>query len=67
VTQLPYHENTITPHMTDYHAFRKIALGTPAIIIEVGFISLDRELLTTGADLVSDALVDGILCYLDSQ
>ncbi len=66
-TQLPYHENTITPHMTDYHAFREISLGTPAIIIEVGFMYLDRELLTTGADLLSGALVDGILCYLDSQ
>ncbi|MEZ4515422.1 MAG: N-acetylmuramoyl-L-alanine amidase [Chloroflexota bacterium] len=36
-TQLPYHANTITPHMTDYHAFREIARGVPAIIIETGF------------------------------
>ncbi len=64
-TQMPYHENTITPHMTDYHAFREIALGTPAIIIETGFINQDREMLTANADLVTQGLLNGILCYLD--
>ena len=29
-TQMPYHPNSITPHMTNYHAFREIAPGTPA-------------------------------------
>jgi N-acetylmuramoyl-L-alanine amidase len=67
VTNLRYNENTITPHMTDYHAFRKIAQGTPAIIIEVGFMNLDRDILTNGKDQLSRGLVEGILCYLDSQ
>ena len=66
-TALPYHENTITPHMTDYHAFRKIAPGTPAIIVETGFVNKDRELLTTNADLPVAGLVKGILCFLDSN
>ena len=64
-TELPYHANTITPHMTDYHAFRAIAPGTPAIIIEVGFLNLDRELLTTQADIPAGGITKGILCYLD--
>ncbi len=63
-TGMPYHENTITPHMTDYHAFREIAPGTPAIIIETGFLNLDREILTTHADLPARGIADGILCYL---
>ncbi len=66
-TQLPYHENTITPHMTNYHAFRKIAPGTPAIIIETGFINLDRELLTNNASIPVSGVVNGILCFLGSK
>ena len=64
-TQLFYHENTITPHMTDYHAFREIASGTPAIIIETGFMNLDRELLTTNADIAASGLINGIRCFLE--
>lgn len=63
-TQLAYHANTITPHMTDYHAFRKIASGVPAIILETGFMDLDRELLTTNSDVVARAIADGVLCYI---
>lgn len=64
-TQMNYHANTITPHMTDYHAFRKIAQGVPGIIIETGFLNLDREILTTQADKLAQAITDGILCYVD--
>jgi N-acetylmuramoyl-L-alanine amidase len=64
-TQMNYHANTITPHMTDYHAFRKIARGMPAVIIEVGFMNLDREWLTQRSDVLAAAITDGIDCYLD--
>lgn len=64
-TQLPYHANTITPHMTDYHAFREIATGTPAIIIETGFLNLDRELIHNNAELPANGITNGILCYLN--
>ncbi len=64
-TQLPYHNNTITEHMTDYHAFREISTGTPAIIIETGFMNLDRELLTTQADTPVTGITNGILCFLN--
>jgi N-acetylmuramoyl-L-alanine amidase len=63
-TQLPYHANTITPHMTDYHAFREIAPGVPAIILETGFLNLDRDFLTQRADVAAKAISDGILCYV---
>ncbi len=65
-TQLPYHANTITPHMTDYHAFRTLPDGVPAIIIEIGFMNLDRALLTTNADIPAAGILSGIHCYLDS-
>lgn len=64
-TALEYHPDSITPHMTDYHAFRKIAPETPAIIIEVGFLNLDREILTSGSDVVVNGLANGIVCFMD--
>jgi N-acetylmuramoyl-L-alanine amidase len=66
VTQLPYHANTITPHMTDYHAFRTLPEGVPAIIIETGFMNLDRALLTSNADIPASGILNGIQCFLDS-
>lgn len=65
-TELPYHANTITEHMTNYHAFRKIAPGTPAIILEVGFMNLDRQLLTSNAEVPAQGITNGIMCYLNS-
>ena len=61
-----YHAATITPHMTDYHAFREIAAGVPGVILEVGFLNLDREILTTQPDRVAGAITEGILCYVDA-
>lgn len=66
-TQLAFHGNSITPHMANYHAFRKISPGTPAIIIEVGFLNLDRELLTTGSEKAVEGLVRGVLCYMENR
>ena len=50
-TGLSIHQNTVTTHMTDYHAFREIAPGTPAAIVETGFLNLDRSLLTEDSDI----------------
>jgi N-acetylmuramoyl-L-alanine amidase len=66
-TGLPYHANTITDDMRDYHAFREIAPGVPAVIIELGFMNLDRELLTTNAQIPSDGVTAGILCFLEAR
>ena len=65
-TLLPYHANTLTQDMIDYHAFREVAFGTPAVIIETGFMNLDRELLTTNADVPAKAITEGILCYIST-
>jgi N-acetylmuramoyl-L-alanine amidase len=66
-SQLPYHPNSITPHMANYHAFYKISSGTPAIIIEIGFLHLDRERLTFGSDILVQGLADGIMCFLNDR
>lgn len=64
ITQLPYHPHTITEHMTDYHAFREIPPGVPAIIIEVGFMNLDRDILSNHSDVPAAGVLSGIQCYL---
>lgn len=66
-TGLRYHANTITEHMADYHAFREIRPDVPAVIIETGFMNLDRELLTVQSDIPADGIAAGILCYLERQ
>jgi len=66
-TQLPYHAGTVTADMLDYHAFYDIVQGTPAIIIETGFMNLDRELLTDQSDIPSNAIADGILCFMNAS
>jgi N-acetylmuramoyl-L-alanine amidase len=64
-TGLAFHEGSITPDMTDYHAFYEIDPQTPAAIIEIGFMGADRDLLLMRQDLVAQGIVDGILCFLE--
>jgi len=59
--------NSITIDMTSYHAFDEIHEDTTAAIIEVGFLNLDRELLTQHPDQVAKGIADGILCYINNE
>ena len=54
-----------TVDMTDYHAFREIHPQTPAAILELGFMYSDRDLLTGQPDLLSRAILEGVLCFVD--
>ena len=62
-TNLPYHAGSITSDMTSYHAFDEIDPETTAVIIETGFLNLDRQLLTQNQNAVADGIVNGVLCY----
>lgn len=66
-TGLPFHANSISEHMRDYHAFRKITHDTPGAIIELGFMSDDRNILLYRQDRLSRGLVNGIQAFLSSQ
>ncbi len=67
ITHLPYHPTSVSRHMTQYHAFREIAPTTPAVIIETGFLGMDRNLLVNHPDEVARGIADGILCYLRNE
>ena len=66
-TGLSYHPNSITIDMTSYHAFDEIHHETPAAIIEVGFMNLDRQILTRYPDEVARGITDGILCFIRNE
>lgn len=65
VTGLPRHPQTITPDMTRYHAFNRIAVTTPAAIIELGFLNIDGPFLTLEAERAAQGVSEGILCFLN--
>jgi N-acetylmuramoyl-L-alanine amidase len=64
VTGLPFTPGSITTAMTDYHAFHQIAPSTPAVILELGFLSYDRDLLQNHTDKLTQGVVNGFLCFL---
>lgn len=66
-TGMRYHSHSVTPDMTSYHAFDEINADTTAVIIEVGFLNLDRQILTQHQDLVAKGISDGILCYVRNE
>ena len=66
-TKLSQHPSTITHNMTNYHAFRKVAQDTPAVIIELGFLFHDYELLTEREDVMAEGLMLGLECFLKDE
>lgn len=66
VTKMGVH-NSVTPDMSSYHAFGEINPETPAVIIETGFLNLDRVMLTQNTDLVARGITNGILCYIFNE
>ena len=55
----------VTIDMTNYHNFREIDTRTPSAIIELGFLRADHDLLANQPDLMAQAIINGILCFVD--
>lgn len=56
-----------TADMTDYHNFRIIHPLTPAIILEMGYMLADRDILVDEPDLLAHAITVGIHCFLGAS
>lgn len=67
MTGLRFHPNSVTLDMTEYHTFFEIHSQTPAAIIEVGFLFLDRDFLTQEPDKAARGIVEGVLCYVNNE
>ena len=59
--------NSITIDMSSYHAFDEIDIDTPAAIIEIGFLNLDRQILTQEPERIADGISNGVLCYIYNE
>lgn len=66
-TGLDIHYGSITHNMTQYHAFRKVATTTPSIIIELGFLYHDHDVLTRRQEALTEGLFRGIECFMRSE
>ncbi len=66
-TDLAPHPNTITHAMTDYHAFRRIDPHTPALILEIGFIGGDQQILVQRPDRVAKGITESIRCVFTKE
>ena len=67
ITGLRYHYQSVTNDMSRYHAFSEIDPNTTAGIIEIGFLNLDQEILTSNPELLADGIVAGIKCYMNNE
>ncbi len=67
ITGLRYHYQSVTNDMTRYHAFTEIDPNTTAGIIEIGFLNLDQEMLTSDPERLADGIVAGIKCYMNNE
>ncbi len=66
-TGLNNHPGSVTWDMTGYHSFSEVDGGTPAAIIEMGFLYLDRIFLTQHADMAAQGIAEGILCFTRNE
>jgi N-acetylmuramoyl-L-alanine amidase len=66
-TGLGVHSTSVTSDMTSYHGFGEIDENTPAVIIETGFLNLDRQVLTQQPDKVALGITNGVLCFLRNE
>ena len=55
-----------TEDMINNHAWRKIHPLTPGVILEMGFMLADQEILTTQHDRLAHAITMGILCFIEN-
>lgn len=67
VTGLRFHSGSVSSHMTSYHAFDEINPTTAAAIMEVGFMNLDRSMLTQQPDVLAEGVAQGVLCYIYNE
>jgi hypothetical protein len=66
-TRLPFRYEVINPDHFSYHIFRDIHPQTPAVLIEVGSLNTDRDVIVGRADSAANGITSGILCFMENQ
>ena len=57
----------LTADMTNYHVWRTIHPLTPGVILEMGYMLADQEILVTQPDLLAHAITNGIRCFIEAS
>lgn len=65
LTGLIQNYNKTTPDMTNFHTFNELDPATVAVVMEAGYLNLDRQILTEKPELVAKGISAGILCYME--
>lgn len=65
-THLPFTYEIINPDHSSYHIFRDIHPNTPAILIEIGALSTDQDLITNQSNSIVEGIAAGITCYVEN-
>lgn len=66
-TGMRFQQNKLTAHLTSYHTFNEVHSSTPVIVIETGYMNLDRQILTENTELIAKGVTEGILCFLQEE
>jgi N-acetylmuramoyl-L-alanine amidase len=67
VTGLSYQYNEVTADMSSYHPFDEVNSITPIVVIEAGYLNLDRQILVEKPDLLAFGIASGVLCYIRGE
>lgn len=65
-TRLPFTYEVINPDHPSYHIFRDIHPDTPIVLIEIGMLSTDRDLIENRTTSIVDGITAGIECFLEN-
>jgi hypothetical protein len=63
-TRLPFSYEVINPDHFSYHIFSDIHSDTPAVLIEIGSLKADREVILGSTSAVVEGIADGIKCFI---
>jgi len=66
-TRLPFSYEVIHPDHPSYHIFRDIHASTPAVLIEIGAMSTDRNVIISQSNSVVEGIAAGIQCFIDGN
>ena len=65
-TQLPFTYEIINPDHASYHIFRDIHRDTPAVLIEIGKLSTNRDLIANRSSSIVEGITAGIICFVEN-
>ena len=66
-TRLAFSYEVINPDHFSYHVFRDVHPDTPAVRMEIGSLSTDRDTIVSQADNAANGIAAGILCFVESS